>query len=56
MVAYAIVPDVLCVEFDSPTSLVKVVKTIKRLSKAGLTCIHRQKDDYLFVKKTKIAG
>lgn len=45
----AILPDILCVEFDSPTSVLKVVKTIRLLRKSGLVCVHRQRDDYLFV-------
>lgn len=51
MIENTIIPDILCVEFDSPTSLAKVYKIIKRLRNAGLICIHRQKDDYLFTKR-----
>lgn len=52
MIENNIIPDVLCVEFDSPTSLLKVYGTIRRLRSSGLKCIHRHRDDYLFVKNT----
>jgi len=56
MTESSIVPDVLCVEFDSPTSFLKVVKTIRLLRKAKLICIHRQRDDYMFVKEKFLAA
>lgn len=50
-----LLPDVLCVEFDSPTSLLKVLKIIRLLRKAGLVCVHRKRDDYLFVAEKSLA-
>ena len=52
---HAILPDILCVEFDSPTSLLRVVKTIRKLGEAKLICIHRQRDDYLFVNESMLS-
>ncbi|MDX2480283.1 MAG: hypothetical protein QNK24_08090 [Desulfuromusa sp.] len=49
MIRTHIIPEILCVEFDSPTSLFKVISTIRRLRGVGLYCIHRDRDDYLFV-------
>ena len=49
MAAAGIFPKVLCVELDSPTSILKVRKIIRLMRVAGLVCIHRQRDDYLFV-------
>ncbi len=51
MMENGLIPEVLCVEFDSPTSLPKVITTVWRLRKAGLCCIHRHRDDYLFVNQ-----
>ncbi len=54
MLLHSIVPEALCVEFDSPTSLLRVLTTIKNLRQAGLVCIHRDRDDYLFVRETAL--
>ena len=44
-----IVPAVLCVEFDSPTSPLKVWRMVRRLARHGLLLAGRDRDDYLFV-------
>ncbi len=43
-----IIPRVLCVELDSPTSYFKVKKAVDILRSMGLTCICRHRDDYIF--------
>jgi hypothetical protein len=43
--------SMLCVEFDSPTSLVKVSRGIRMLRELGLELVHFEKDNYVFVEK-----
>lgn len=52
MCASGIIPRVFCVEFDSPTSIGKVRRTVKLLARHGLYLIHRRRDNYLFVEKS----
>lgn len=42
--------SVLCVEFDSPTSLVRTSKIIQSLKKIELELVHQQRDNFLFLK------
>ncbi|MEI9995395.1 MAG: FkbM family methyltransferase [Rhizomicrobium sp.] len=49
MLGDGVLPSILCVEFDTPTSLGKVLRMIARLRGAGLSFIHRNRDNYLFV-------
>jgi FkbM family methyltransferase len=49
-------PDILCVEFDTPTSLFKVLTTVRRLRAAGLSLVHRDRDNYLFVNPHIVPG
>lgn len=44
--------SVLCVEFDTPTSLFKARRMIRHLRKAGFIPVHREKDNFLFVNTT----
>lgn len=43
-----IVPHILCVEFDSPTSLLKVRRAVCLLKSIGLLFVCRQRDNYIF--------
>ena len=43
--------SILCIELDSPVSLMKVRRVIKGLAKLGFVLSHFEKDNYLFVKK-----
>jgi len=43
--------SMMCVEFDSPTSLVKVSRAIRMLRQLGLELVYFEKDNYLFVQK-----
>ena len=51
-VASGISPRVFCVEFDSPTSIARVRRTVQLLSRVGLNLVHRQRDNSLFVDKS----
>ncbi len=51
MVSSCIVPNIFCVEFDSPTSFMKVRKAIRLLGSIGLLCVCRIRDVYLFALK-----
>lgn len=55
MLDEGIVPDVLCVEFDSPTSPCKVRRIARRLAAAGLRFVRRDREDCLFVAERLIA-
>lgn len=48
--------SVLCVEFDSPTSLYKSLLTIRELKKIGLQLVDQDRDNFLFVQKALING
>jgi len=50
MCACGIVPGVLCVEFDSPTSVLRVFRMGRLLRRAGMRFVSRSRDDYLFVQ------
>jgi FkbM family methyltransferase len=43
--------SILCVELDSPTTLVRVLRVIRMLGSIGFVLVHFEKDNYLFVKK-----
>jgi FkbM family methyltransferase len=43
--------SILCVELDSPTTLVSVLRVIRMLGSIGFVLVHFEKDNYLFVKK-----
>jgi FkbM family methyltransferase len=45
----AIRPGQLCVEFDSPTSLAKILRMIRLLKDAGYTVAWFQRENFLFV-------
>lgn len=47
--------SILCAEFDSPTSLYRVLQVIRMLKSHGFVLVHREKDNYLFVQKTLIS-
>lgn len=47
--------SMLCVEFDSPVSLLKVLSIISILKEVDLVLAHFEKDNYLFVKKELLA-
>jgi FkbM family methyltransferase len=51
-VASGISPRVFCVEFDSPTSIARVRRMVRLLSRVGLKLVYRQRDNYLFVDKS----
>lgn len=51
IVSSGVAPRILCIEFDSPTSVVKVQKAMRLLKSVGLHCVSRLRDDYLFVNK-----
>jgi len=40
---------VLCVEFDSPTSIPKVLRAIRQLERAGYRLAHYKKENFMFV-------
>ena len=40
---------VLCVELDSPVNLLKVFKLLKKMKILGLSLVHVEKDNYLFI-------
>jgi FkbM family methyltransferase len=46
--------SILCVEFDTPTSLLKVTRMIRALRQAGFVPVNKQRDNYLFVNKSVI--
>jgi FkbM family methyltransferase len=48
--------SILCVEFDSPTSLVKSLRIIRELKKIGLQLVHQDRDNFLFLKDDLING
>ena len=50
-VASGISPQVFCVEFDSPTSIFRVRKAVRLLSRVGLSLVQRRRDNYLFVNR-----
>ncbi len=45
---------VLCVEFNSPTSLVKSIRMINMLRQSGFVPVHKNQDNFLFVNKAQI--
>lgn len=44
--------SILCVELDSPTTLVRVLKVRHMLSSIGFELVHFEKDNYLFIQKS----
>lgn len=55
MLASGVSPKVLAVEFDSPTSIRKVRRMVRRLSDEGdLLLAHFAREDYLFVRADSI--
>ncbi len=42
-------PKVLCIEFDSPTSLARVARARKHLGKLGLRLAHVEKENFVFL-------
>lgn len=49
MIEKNIIPKILCVEFDSPTSVRLVHRVVRRLRTCGLVLTHRELDNYLFL-------
>jgi FkbM family methyltransferase len=47
---------ILCVEFDSPTSLSLVRSAVQSLSTMGLRLVRYEKDNYLFLHDTLVKG
>ncbi|MBK7405917.1 MAG: FkbM family methyltransferase [Phycisphaerales bacterium] len=47
--AHGVTIPVLCVEFDSPTSVLKVLRAIRALGRAGYHLAHYQKENFLFI-------
>jgi len=47
--------SMVCVELDSPTSLVWVFRVIRMLRRLGLELVHFEKDNYLFVQKSLLS-
>jgi FkbM family methyltransferase len=43
---------ILCVEFDTPTSLVKSMRMINMLRQSGFLPVHKHRDNFLFVNKS----
>ena len=54
LVADDIRPSIFCVEFDSPTSTLKVARTIRRLKRIGLELADIDRDNYLFVQSALV--
>lgn len=54
MVMTGIIPRIVCVEFDSPTSFWKVRKAMRLLNSVGLRYVFRSRDDYLFVHTSEL--
>jgi len=52
VVASGIAPKVFCVEFDSPTSILRVRHAVRLLSRIGLCLVHRRRDNFLFVERS----
>lgn len=48
-------PTVLCVEFDSPVTLARALRTARRLRTAGFVLASRRRDNYLFIHKRLLA-
>jgi len=46
--------SILCIELDSPVSLIKVFQVISGLRKIGFSLVQFEKDNYLFVQKSLI--
>lgn len=51
MVSCSIAPKILCVEFDSPTSIRRVREAVSLLRQNGLILVCREKEDYLFARE-----
>ncbi|OIO72657.1 MAG: hypothetical protein CO186_05590 [Zetaproteobacteria bacterium CG_4_9_14_3_um_filter_49_83] len=47
--------SILCVELDSPVSLLRVLKVIRSLKDLGFQFIHVEKDNYLFIHNALIS-
>lgn len=54
MVRDDIRPTLFCVEFDSPTSTLKVARTIRALRRIGYALADIDRDNYLFVQPSQI--
>jgi len=52
LVTAEISPRVLCVEFDSPTSIWRVRQAVTELTKINLCLVQRRRDNYLFVERS----
>ena len=51
MLREGIMPRILVVEFDSPTSIGKVRRMVAHLDEAGFALAHFQGEDFLFVAR-----
>jgi FkbM family methyltransferase len=51
MLREGVVPRILAVEFDSPTSVRKVRRMVRQLRAAGLRLVHFDGEDYVFVRR-----
>lgn len=47
---------VLCIEFDSPTSIPKVLHAVRTLGRAGYRLAHYRKENFLFVHQRALDG
>jgi len=47
--------DVICVEFDTPVNIVKILRMVSVLRDAGFKWISRSRDNYLFVNKRRLS-
>jgi hypothetical protein len=54
MVADDIRPSLFCVEFDSPTSTLKVIDTIRQLKRIGFELADIDRDNYIFIQKALV--
>jgi FkbM family methyltransferase len=54
MVADDIRPSIFCVEFDSPTTTLKVARTIRQLKRIGFELADIDRDNYLFVQSALV--
>lgn len=54
MAERGIAPKVLCVEFDTPTSVGKVRRAVNQLAGLGLRPVHQARDNVLFLRQDQI--
>ena len=54
LAAESLRPRVLCAEFDSPTSIPKVLRAIRTLGDLGYELLHYEKENFLFVQRSDL--